>query len=111
MCSSDLGAYQVSAYFLAKSTVDIFAQAWPSMLFTCIAYFLIGYQAKPAKFFTFMFALVLDSMAATSLATAGKLEFSLSLSVDLVMAFYVLYCSDMCLCLCGNVYGGSLLHV
>eukprot|EP00981_Chlorochromonas_danica_P000564 scaffold131_cov174-Ochromonas_danica.AAC.1 len=63
------GTYNVSAYFAAKSAMDVLAQLWPPMLFSCIVYFLIGYQKKADKFFLYMFFMVLDSMAATSLAT------------------------------------------
>lgn len=64
------GTYQVSSYFMAKSVVDIITQTWPPMLFSCVVYFMIGYQPVASKFFYYMFFMVLDSWAATSVATA-----------------------------------------
>jgi len=64
------GTYQVSAYFMAKTASDVLTQLWPPILFTCIVYFLIGYQPNASKFFYYMFFLTLDQMAATSIATA-----------------------------------------
>lgn len=63
------GTYQVSSYFMAKTATDILTQLWPPMLFTCIVYFLIGYQPVASKFFYYMLFMVLDQMAATSIAT------------------------------------------
>ncbi|RYY86092.1 hypothetical protein EON63_06365 [archaeon] len=62
---------QVSAYFAAKSTVDMVTQTWPPILFSCIVYFLIGYQNVASKFFMFTFTMVLVCLAATSMATLG----------------------------------------
>jgi ATP-binding cassette, subfamily G (WHITE), member 2 len=63
------GTYQVSAYFMAKTAVDMLSQSWPPMLFSCIVYFMIGYQKKATKFFYYMLFMTLDALAATSLAT------------------------------------------
>ncbi len=66
------GAYHCSSYFAAKSAVDVLTQLWPPVLFSCIVYFAIGYQPEPAKFFLFTMFMVLDSMAAVSMASAGE---------------------------------------
>jgi ATP-binding cassette subfamily G (WHITE) protein 2 len=66
------GTYQVSSYFAAKTAVDMLSQLWPPILFSCIVYPLIGYQNRADKFFMYMFFMVLDCMAATSVATASK---------------------------------------
>lgn len=64
------GTYKVSSYFMAKTAIDILTQLWPPMLlFTCIVYFLIGYQPVASKFFYYMLFVVLDRMFATSIAT------------------------------------------
>ena len=63
------GTYQVSSYFAAKSVIDIITQMWPPILFTCIVYPLIGYRPGADHFFLYMFFMVLDCAAATSLAT------------------------------------------
>jgi ATP-binding cassette subfamily G (WHITE) protein 2 len=65
------GAYHVSSYFAAKSVVDMISQLWPPVIFTCIVYFAIGYQPVAEKFFVYMLFMVLDSMAAISMAAAG----------------------------------------
>ena len=64
------GTYYVSSYFMAKTAKDFLTNLWQPILFTCIVYFLIGYQAKPEKFFIYMMFMVMDTFAATSLATA-----------------------------------------
>jgi ATP-binding cassette subfamily G (WHITE) protein 2 len=64
------GAYHVSSYFMAKTTVDLITQLWPPILFTCIVYYTIGYQPLARKFFMYMFFMILDSLAATGLAQA-----------------------------------------
>lgn len=64
------GTYYVSSYFMAKTAKDFLTNIWQPMLFTCIVYFLIGYQARPDKFFLYMMFMILDTFAATSLATA-----------------------------------------
>lgn len=81
------GTYQVSSYFLAKTFVDMVSQTWPPILFSCVVYFMIGYQPIASKFFYYTFFMVLDSWAATSVATAvtcycGSVELS-----SIVLAF------------------------
>jgi ABC-type multidrug transport system ATPase subunit len=69
------GTYYVSSYFMAKTAKDFLTNLWQPMLFTCIVYFLIGYQVKADKFFIYMMFMVLDTFAATSLATAVTCTF------------------------------------
>lgn len=64
------GTYYVSSYFMAKTAKDFLTNLWQPMLFTCIVYFLIGYQPRADKFFIYMMFMILDTFAATSLATA-----------------------------------------
>lgn len=64
------GSYCVSSYFMAKTFVDMLTQTWPPILFSCVVYFMIGYQPVASKFFYYMFFMVLDAWAATSVATA-----------------------------------------
>lgn len=66
------GAYSVSAYFMAKTMTDMLTQLWPPVIFTCLVYPEIGYQPITHKFFIYMFFMILDTMAATSVATAGN---------------------------------------
>ena len=63
------GAYHVSAYFLAKSLVDILSVSWGPTIFCIIVYPTIGYQNTASHFFTYWIFMVMDSLAALSLAT------------------------------------------
>ena len=65
------GSYFVSSYYCAKSLIDMLSQLWPPVLFSCIVYFMVGYSTDANKFFVYMSFMMLDSLAATSLATAG----------------------------------------
>lgn len=47
------GTYRVSAYFLGKVGADLLVQLGYPVLFSCIVYFLIGYQTDAGKFFLF----------------------------------------------------------
>jgi ABC-type multidrug transport system ATPase subunit len=66
------GMYGISAYFTAKTLVDFITQSWPPILFSVIVYPEIGYQPNVRKFFIYMMFMILDTMAATSIATAGN---------------------------------------
>jgi len=58
------GTYSVSAYFMAKAFVETIVQSIPPALFTCIVYFLIGFQADAGKFFIFLLFMELCSHCA-----------------------------------------------
>jgi hypothetical protein len=62
------GTYHASAYFMAKNAAELPFQMFQPMIFSCVAYFLIGLQPDAGKFFLFMFFIMLASTAATSLA-------------------------------------------
>uniref|UniRef100_A0A8C6KB11 ATP-binding cassette, sub-family G (WHITE), member 2a n=1 Tax=Nothobranchius furzeri TaxID=105023 RepID=A0A8C6KB11_NOTFU len=65
------GYYRVSVYFLCKILSDILTlRTIPAMVFTCVAYFMIGLKATVEAFFTFMFTVALVSYTATSMAMA-----------------------------------------
>ena len=63
------GTYFVSAYFVAKSISDTLFQIIAPIIFSCIVYPVIGYQKGADKFFIYMLFMILDTIAATSLAT------------------------------------------
>ena len=63
------GTYQRSAYLAARTISDLIVQLLPPILFSIIVYPTIGYHPGASRFFTFVMFLVLDVMAATSLAT------------------------------------------
>eukprot|EP00742_Colponemidia_sp_Colp-10_P009736 GILJ01010646.1.p1 GENE.GILJ01010646.1~~GILJ01010646.1.p1 ORF type:complete len:601 (+),score=87.48 GILJ01010646.1:39-1805(+) len=64
------GTYFASAYFLAKIVSETPLQLVPPVVFSCIVYFMVGLQATAAKFFMFVFFMILCSVASVSLALA-----------------------------------------
>ncbi|NXS02098.1 ABCG2 protein, partial [Oxylabes madagascariensis] len=68
------GYYRTSAYFIAKLMADLIPiRTLPSIIFTCIVYFMLGkYGLKPTveAFFIMMFSLMMVSYTATSMALA-----------------------------------------
>ncbi|NXL83455.1 ABCG2 protein, partial [Alectura lathami] len=68
------GYYRTAAYFISKLMADLIPmRTLPSIIFTCITYFMLGkYCLKPTAgaFFTMMFTLMMVSYAATSMGLA-----------------------------------------
>ncbi|NXL05492.1 ABCG2 protein, partial [Mesembrinibis cayennensis] len=68
------GYYSTSPYFISKLMADLIPmRTMPSIIFTCIIYFMLGkYGLKPTveAFFTMMFTLMMVSYTATSMALA-----------------------------------------
>eukprot|EP01033_Poteriospumella_lacustris_P017944 gene17944-12863_t len=64
------GAYQVSSYFMARTTCDLITLLWPPILFAAIVYYTVGYQPSAHKFGIYMLFCILDTYAATSLCAA-----------------------------------------
>ncbi|XP_061490660.1 broad substrate specificity ATP-binding cassette transporter ABCG2-like isoform X2 [Rhineura floridana] len=65
------GYYRVSAYFLALMIGDLLPmRTLPAIIFSCISYWMIGFQAVAGRFFFFMLTLMLLSYTATSMALA-----------------------------------------
>ncbi|NXO06452.1 ABCG2 protein, partial [Oriolus oriolus] len=78
------GYYRTSAYFIAKLMADLIPmRTLPSIIFTCITYFMLGKYGLPQShssplslkptveaFFTMMFTLMMVSYTATSMALA-----------------------------------------
>ncbi|NXE16371.1 ABCG2 protein, partial [Lophotis ruficrista] len=65
------GYYRVSAYFLALMIGDLLPmRTAPVIIFSCISYWMIGYQAIAGRFFFFMLTLVLVSYTATAMSLA-----------------------------------------
>ncbi|NXJ07044.1 ABCG2 protein, partial [Odontophorus gujanensis] len=65
------GYYRVSAYFLALLLGDLLPmRTAPAIIFSCITYWMIGFQAVAGRFFFFMLALLLVSYTATSMSLA-----------------------------------------
>ncbi|KAL1249254.1 hypothetical protein QQF64_020259 [Cirrhinus molitorella] len=65
------GYYRVSVYFLCKILSDILTlRTIPAIIFSCVAYWMIGLKATPEAFFIFLFSIILVSYTATSMTLA-----------------------------------------
>ncbi|XP_069781699.1 broad substrate specificity ATP-binding cassette transporter ABCG2-like isoform X1 [Narcine bancroftii] len=65
------GYYRIISYFLAKLFVDLVPmRAIPSMIFTVIVYFMIGFKLDTGAFFIALLTLIQVSITATSLGLA-----------------------------------------
>jgi ATP-binding cassette subfamily G (WHITE) protein 2 len=62
------GYYHVSTYFMSKLICDVLPlRTIPSILFSVIAYFMIGFQRTAAKYFIFFFGILSTTICASSL--------------------------------------------
>ncbi|KAM9827387.1 broad substrate specificity ATP-binding cassette transporter ABCG2, partial [Neosynchiropus ocellatus] len=65
------GYYRLSVYFLTKILSDIITlRTIPAIVFSCVAYFMIGLKPTVEAFFLFMFSVMLVAYTATSMALA-----------------------------------------
>ncbi|XP_070587083.1 broad substrate specificity ATP-binding cassette transporter ABCG2-like isoform X2 [Erythrolamprus reginae] len=65
------GYYRISTYFFSKLMADLIPmRTLPSIIFTCIVYFMLGLKPTVEAFFTMMFTLMMVSYTATSMALA-----------------------------------------
>ncbi|XP_006867818.1 PREDICTED: ATP-binding cassette sub-family G member 2-like [Chrysochloris asiatica] len=65
------GYYRVSAYFFGKLLSDLLPMRMlPSIIFTCITYFLLGLKPTVEAFFTMMFTLMMVAYSASSMGLA-----------------------------------------
>ncbi|XP_054447732.1 broad substrate specificity ATP-binding cassette transporter ABCG2 [Pteronotus mesoamericanus] len=65
------GYYRVSSYFFGKLLSDLLPMRMlPSIIFTCIIYFLLGLKPTVESFFIMMFTLMMVAYSASSMALA-----------------------------------------
>uniref|UniRef100_A0A8B9RIL6 ABC-2 type transporter transmembrane domain-containing protein n=1 Tax=Astyanax mexicanus TaxID=7994 RepID=A0A8B9RIL6_ASTMX len=65
------GYYRVSVYFLSKILSDILTlRTFPAIIFSCVAYWMIGYRADAGAFFFFMFSVAMTAYTATAMTMA-----------------------------------------
>ncbi|KAJ8403640.1 hypothetical protein AAFF_G00349660 [Aldrovandia affinis] len=65
------GYYRVSVYFLSKILSDIITlRTIPALVFSCVAYFMIGFKATASAFFIFMLTVALVAYTATAMTMA-----------------------------------------
>ncbi|NXG52309.1 ABCG2 protein, partial [Psilopogon haemacephalus] len=97
------GYYRISVYFISKLMADLIPiRTMPSIIFTCITYFMLGMftavfslKQTVGAFFTMMFTLMLVSYTATSMALAIAAGHSVvavaNLLVTVVFVFMMLF--------------------
>lgn len=97
------GYYHVSTYFLAKLVCDLVPlRIIPSIIFSTIVYFMIGFQKAVVKFFIFYFAIFLTSICGAAIC------FLLSASVQVFGIANLLSAMIFVLMM---VFGGFLVEV
>ncbi|NWU38131.1 ABCG2 protein, partial [Hylia prasina] len=97
------GYYRVSAYFLALMIGDLLPmRTAPAIIFSCISYWMIGYQAVAGRFFFFMLTLVLVSYT----ATAMSLAISAGMDVVAVANLFITICFVLML-----IFSGLLVNL
>lgn len=97
------GYYHVSTYFIAKLLCDLIPlRIIPSILFSSIVYFMIGFQRTVEKFFIFYFAIFSTTICGASLC------FLLSASVE-VFGIANLLCAMIFVLM--MVFGGFLVQI
>ncbi|XP_064006451.1 broad substrate specificity ATP-binding cassette transporter ABCG2 [Pogoniulus pusillus] len=90
------GYYRISVYFISKLMADLIPiRTMPSIIFTCITYFMLGLKPTAGAFFTMMFTLMMVSYTATSMALAIAAGHSMvtvaNLMVTVVFVFMILF--------------------
>ncbi|XP_036619302.1 broad substrate specificity ATP-binding cassette transporter ABCG2 [Trichosurus vulpecula] len=65
------GYYRVSSYFFSKLLADLLPMRMlPSVIFTCITYFMLGLKPEVGAFFIMMFTLLMVAYTASSMVLA-----------------------------------------
>ncbi|KAM9445036.1 broad substrate specificity ATP-binding cassette transporter ABCG2 [Clarias gariepinus] len=65
------GYYRISVYFLCKLLSDILTlRTFPAIIFSSVAYWMIGFKPDPGSFFFFMFIVAMTAYTATSMVMA-----------------------------------------
>ncbi|CAF2953683.1 unnamed protein product [Rotaria sp. Silwood2] len=97
------GYYHVSTYFISKLICDIIPlRTIPSVLFSVIAYFMIGFQQTVTKYFIFFFGILTTTFCSSSLC------FVISASVQV---FGVANVVAAMFCVLTLVFSGYLVEI
>uniref|UniRef100_A0A672HHG4 ATP-binding cassette, sub-family G (WHITE), member 2a n=1 Tax=Salarias fasciatus TaxID=181472 RepID=A0A672HHG4_SALFA len=92
------GYYRLSVYFLTKILSDILTmRTIPAIIFSCVAYFMIGFKAAVDSFFLFMFSVALVAYTATSMAMAISAD-------QTVVAIATIFMTIICVFMMGIDY-------
>lgn len=81
------GTYYVSAYFLAKSTIEAIFAVPVQLTFSLITYYLINFVNEPGHFMRYFFFIVLTGNASIALANAISCVFVSIEMATVVTAF------------------------
>lgn len=81
------GAYQVSSYYLARSTMDFLTTIIPPVVFSAIVYNGVGYVQDSNLYGLYMLFIILDNWAASSLCTAVVCTFVSIERSTVIMSF------------------------
>ncbi|NXD15538.1 ABCG2 protein, partial [Nothocercus nigrocapillus] len=86
------GYYRISVYFISKLMADLIPiRTLPSIIFTCIIYFMLGLKPKAEAFFIMMFTLMMVSYTATSMALAIAAGQSVVALANLLMTIVFIF--------------------
>uniref|UniRef100_A0A672KPG1 Broad substrate specificity ATP-binding cassette transporter ABCG2 n=1 Tax=Sinocyclocheilus grahami TaxID=75366 RepID=A0A672KPG1_SINGR len=109
------GYYRVSVYFLSKILSDIITQRTvPTILFTCVVYFMIGLKPTVAAFFIFMLTVILVSCAAVSMTMAISADQSVVAVANIFMTIsfiFMMACSSNLNRMCVQIFSGLLVNL
>ncbi|KAF6002878.1 hypothetical protein F1559_000038 [Cyanidiococcus yangmingshanensis] len=87
--------YRMSAYFLAKSVTEVVLLVALVLFFSCITYWMVGFQPHAASFFIFTVTLTLAAHAAESLtlvaSTSVRCEHTASMLASVLLTFSSLF--------------------
>ena len=95
------GYYRCSSFFISKVVCDVIPlRLVPILLFSCIAYFLVGFQTKVDNFFVFVVTLLLISLSAGSICLLVSSSFGNIAIANLFVSLpFVLMMVSLCFCL------------
>ncbi|XDV15600.1 hypothetical protein PO909_015650 [Leuciscus waleckii] len=86
------GYYRVSVYFLSKILSDIITQRTiPTILFTCVIYFMIGLKPTAPAFFIFMLTVILVACTAAAMAMAISADQSVVAVANIFMTISFIF--------------------
>ncbi|KAL7982106.1 hypothetical protein Chor_001163 [Crotalus horridus] len=114
------GYYRTSAYFFSKLMADLIPmRTLPSIIFTCIVYFMLGLKPTVEAFFIMMFTLMMVSYTATSMALAIATGHNVVAVANLLMTisfvFMIVSTLNGCLikatCPTSEIFSGLLVNL
>ncbi|NP_001036237.1 broad substrate specificity ATP-binding cassette transporter ABCG2d [Danio rerio] len=107
------GYYRVSVFFLSKILSDIITQRTiPSVLFSCVVYFMIGLKPTASAFFIFMLTVILVSCTAAAMAMAISADQSVVAVANILMTVsFIFMMASSHLVTTQNIFSGLLVNL